>query len=56
MLLSSVYLLLLGVSLSFAANKGSINIDGYGEVWVIAPEWANIYVSIGLNVDRKEAT
>ena len=54
MLLASVYLLL-GVSLSFAANKGSINVDGYGEVWVIAPEWANIYVSIGLNVDRKGA-
>jgi len=37
-------LLLLFISSSFAANKGSINVDGYGEVWVIAPDWANIWV------------
>merc|ERR1719402_1984260 len=37
-------LLLLLISSSFAANKGSINVDGYGEVWVIAPDWANVWV------------
>merc|ERR1711915_885027 len=37
-------LLLLGCSTTFAANKGSIQVDGYGEVWVIAPDWANIWV------------
>merc|ERR1712215_469292 len=36
--------LLLSISLSFSANKGSINVDGYGEVWVIAPDWANVWV------------
>merc|ERR1712002_413433 len=39
-----LHLLLLFISSSLAANKGSIQVDGYGEVWVIAPDWANIYV------------
>merc|ERR1712215_540337 len=44
MVLPGLYLLLFGISSSLAANKGSIQVDGYGEVWVIAPDWANIWV------------
>jgi len=44
MLLAVFHLLLLAVSPSLGANKGSINVEGYGEVWVIAPDWANINV------------
>ena len=40
----TLFLLLLSISSSRAANKGSIQVDGYGEVWVIAPDWANIWV------------
>merc|ERR1712123_383386 len=44
MLLAAIYLLALGISSTFGANKGSIQVDGFGEVFVIAPDWANIYV------------
>merc|ERR1712183_701095 len=44
MTLPALYLLLLGISSTLAANKGSIQVAGYGEVWVIAPDWANIWV------------
>merc|ERR1711970_1325357 len=44
MVLPVLYLLLFGIYSSLAANKGSIQVDGYGEVWVIAPDWANIWV------------
>merc|ERR1711970_1316050 len=32
--------LLLGCSTTFAANIESIQVDGYGEVWAIAPDTA----------------
>jgi len=39
-------LLVLGLSSVLATNKGSINIEGYGEVFLIAPDWApNITVA-----------
>merc|ERR1711892_355311 len=44
MLLAAISLLALGISATFGANKGSIQVDGFGEVFVIAPDWANIYV------------
>ena len=33
------------IPLSLAGNKGSINIKGYGEVWVLAHEWAKVEAS-----------
>merc|ERR1711992_219859 len=29
---------------SLGVNRGSIQVDGYGEVWVISPDWANVQV------------
>merc|ERR1712131_558880 len=40
-------LLLLVFSLILSAkavNRGSIQVEGYGEVWVISPDWANVQV------------
>ena len=36
----SATLLVIGLSSVLATNKGSINIEGYGEVFLIAPDWA----------------
>ena len=36
--------LLLLPALALAKNRGSIQVAGYGEVWVIAPDWANVVV------------
>merc|ERR1711973_125646 len=39
--------LLLVFSLILAAkavNRGSIQVEGYGEVWVISPDWSNVQV------------
>jgi len=30
---------------SLGVNRGSIQVDGYGEVWVISPDWANVQVN-----------
>ena len=30
---------------SLAVNRGSIQVEGYGEVWVISPDWANVQVN-----------
>merc|ERR1711963_402829 len=27
-----------------AVNRGSVQVEGYGEVWVISPDWANVQV------------
>ena len=27
-----------------AVNRGSIQVEGYGEVWVISPDWASVSV------------
>ena len=27
-----------------AVNRGSVQVEGYGEVWVISPDWANVKV------------
>merc|ERR1712156_770157 len=32
-------------STCLAVNRGSIQVEGYGEVWVISPDWANVQVS-----------
>jgi len=37
--LASIY------STCLAVNRGSIQVEGYGEVWVISPDWANVQVS-----------
>ena len=38
-------ILALAVAASEAVNRGSIQVEGYGEVWVISPDWANVQVS-----------
>ena len=35
----------LAVAVSDGVNRGSIQVEGYGEVWVISPDWANVVVS-----------
>ena len=37
------------VAISDAVNRGSIQVEGYGEVWVISPDWANVQVNSGGN-------
>merc|ERR1711899_598951 len=37
--LASIY------STCLAVNRGIIQVEGYGEVWVISPDWANVQVS-----------
>merc|ERR1711868_232620 len=32
------------LSSALAVNRGSIQVEGYGEVWVISPDWANVQV------------
>jgi len=40
-----VSILVLSLILSATAvNRGSIQVEGYGEVWVISPDWANVQV------------
>ena len=41
--LASIY------STCLAVNRGSIQVEGYGEVWVISPDWANVQVDSGGN-------
>merc|ERR1712154_326277 len=42
-------ILALAVAASEAVNRGSIQVEGYGEVWVISPDWANVQVDSGGN-------
>jgi len=37
------------VAVSDGVNRGSIQVEGYGEVWVISPDWANVQVDSGGN-------
>ena len=39
----------LAVAVSDGVNRGSIQVEGYGEVWVISPDWANVQVNSGGN-------
>ena len=41
----SALVLSLIVAVSEAVNRGSIQVEGYGEVWVISPDWANVEVN-----------
>merc|ERR1712133_161072 len=44
-MLLKVLLLVFSLILSAkAVNRGSIQVEGYGEVWVISPDWANVQV------------
>merc|ERR1711936_871281 len=46
MMLRGALLTLLSLfSSSLAVNRVSIQVEGYGEVWVISPDWANVVVS-----------
>ena len=42
-------ILALAVAVSDGVNRGSIQVEGYGEVWVISPDWANVQVDSGGN-------
>ena len=37
------------LAVSDGVNRGSIQVEGYGEVWVISPDWANVQVNSGGN-------
>ena len=40
-----VVILALAVAVCDGVNRGSIQVEGYGEVWVISPDWANVEVN-----------
>jgi len=40
----ALFLFLITFSVTNAVNRGSIQVEGYGEVWVISPDWANVQV------------
>merc|ERR1712061_523935 len=44
-----VVILALAAAVCDGVNRGSIQVEGYGEVWVISPDWANVQVDSGGN-------
>ena len=44
-----VVILALAVAFCDGVNRGSIQVEGYGEVWVISPDWANVQVDSARN-------
>ena len=46
---ASLVILSIAVAASHAVNRGSIQVEGYGEIWVISPDWANVQVNSGGN-------
>ena len=40
-----VVIVALAVAVCDGVNRGSIQVEGYGEVWVISPDWANVQVN-----------
>merc|ERR1711936_107861 len=46
---TAIVVLSVAVAVSDGVNRGSIQVEGYGEVWVISPDWANVQVNSGGN-------